>query len=281
MTMRCRQCGSNNNSKNRLCLTCGYDLLEPREPSDTPPPEQPLIQPAGESSVVPVADATDDLTYVFQDEVSHARRYFVLAMIGLALAVVGWQLRDLHNLVSRFLKDSATTQSRAGNSTQANASMPAAELPVPQNGGSEPAGLAAKPDQSATGETSSGNPSQEGSVSVPGMSKAKVQPVSANAGGSETPETEGVKYLYGDGVPVNCERAQQSLLAAAEHSSAKAESTLGTMYATGHCTIRDLPLAYRWFSRAQHQNPRNRIIADDMKVLWDQMSPEEKTLAKR
>ena len=45
--------------------------------------------------------------------------------------------------------------------------------------------------------------------------------------------------------------------------------------------IRDLPLAYRWFARALRQNPRNRIIEKDMKVLWDQMGPEERELAKR
>jgi TPR repeat protein len=141
--------------------------------------------------------------------------------------------------------------------------------------------LASKRNQGATEETSSGNPSQEELAAVPGPSKGQVQPVSASTRNRNMSEAEGEKYLYGDGVPADCERAQQDLLAAAEHSSAKAESTLGTMYATGHCTIRDLPLAYRWFARAQRQTPRNRIIEEDIKALWDQMSPEEKKLAKR
>ena len=118
-------------------------------------------------------------------------------------------------------------------------------------------------------------------MNAPGSSKVQIQSVSVSTKDRDTSEAEGEKYLYGDGVPADCDRAQQNLLAAAEHSSAKAESTLGTMYATGHCTIRDLPLAYRWFGRAQHQNPRNRIVEEDMRVLWGQMSPEEKKLAKR
>jgi TPR repeat protein len=87
--------------------------------------------------------------------------------------------------------------------------------------------------------------------------------------------------LYGDGVQVDCGRARQDFLAAAEHSSTKAQSTLGTMYATGHCANRDLPLAYHWFARVQRQEPRNRIIQEDMKALWNQMSPEERRLAER
>jgi hypothetical protein len=42
-----------------------------------------------------------------------------------------------------------------------------------------------------------------------------------------------------------------------------------------------LPLAYRWFARALRQNPGNRIVEQDMRVLWNQMSPEERKLATR
>jgi hypothetical protein len=284
MTICCRQCGSNNNSGNRLCLTCGCDLLEPREPlaAQAMPSEQPSVPSSSESSIVsPTAEPTEGVTYLFQDETSHARRYLVLALIGFTVAVVAWQWRDLRTLASRFLKNSAANQSRVGNSTQADVSFPSEELQATQSGHAEPSELTSKHGQSIPENTSNGNPSQERSVNAPGSSKAQIQSVSVSTKDRDTSEAEGEKYLYGDGVPADCDRAQQNLLAAAEHSSAKAESTLGTMYATGHCTIRDLPLAYRWFGRAQHQNPRNRIVEEDMRVLWGQMSPEEKKLAKR
>jgi TPR repeat protein len=148
---------------------------------------------------------------------------------------------------------------------------------TPQSTQPAPSELASQRDQSATEEASSKEPSQEGFVR---SSKSKIQPLSATEPGN-TSETEGEKYLYGDGVQVDCRRARQDFLAAAEHSSTKAQSTLGTMYATGHCANRDLPLAYHWFAHAQHQEPRNRIIQEDMKALWNQMSPEERRLAKR
>jgi hypothetical protein len=91
--------------------------------------------------------------------------------------------------------------------------------------------------------------------------------------------TEGEKYLYGNGVPENCARARKDLLAAAEHSNARAQSVLGTMYATGHCATRDLPAAYRWFARALHKDPSNTRIEQDLEILWRQMSPTERQIA--
>jgi hypothetical protein len=90
---------------------------------------------------------------------------------------------------------------------------------------------------------------------------------------------DGEKYLYGNGVPQNCVRAEKSLLAAAGHANPRAQSILGTMYATGHCVGRDLPTAYRWFARASRQEPTNNRITRDLEVLWKQMTAGERKLA--
>ena len=92
-------------------------------------------------------------------------------------------------------------------------------------------------------------------------------------------ELAGERYLYGSGLPQNCVRAESSLRAAATHGNPKAETVLGTMYATGHCVGRDLPTAYRWFARALHQDPQNSRISADLQVLWRQMTPKEQQLA--
>lgn len=90
---------------------------------------------------------------------------------------------------------------------------------------------------------------------------------------------QGQRYLYGTGVRQNCDLAQKSLMTAAENSNTQAQSTLATMYATGHCAPRSLPLAYRWFAKASHQEPNNPRIAQDLEILWKQMTPEEKQIA--
>jgi TPR repeat protein len=102
---------------------------------------------------------------------------------------------------------------------------------------------------------------------------------------SGTPEdrlvAEGEKYLYGDGVPQNCARAQRNLTSAARRLNVKAQSLLGTMYATGHCAQRDLPTAYRWFAKALHQDPTNDRIQRDLEALWREMTPDERQIAMR
>ncbi len=111
--------------------------------------------------------------------------------------------------------------------------------------------------------------------------KARAQPATTVATQAADLEAEGEKYLYGNGVPENCTRARTNLLAAAQHSNAQAQNVLGTMYATGHCATRDLPTAYRWFSRSLRKDPSNTRIEQDLKVLWNQMTPEERQLALR
>lgn len=116
-------------------------------------------------------------------------------------------------------------------------------------------------------------------------SRAKPQPAlpaqtAQNAAAPDADlEATGERYLYGTGVPQNCARAESSLRTAAMHGNSKAETVLGTMYATGHCVGRDLPTAYHWFARALHQEPQNTRISVDLQVLWRQMTPQEKQLA--
>lgn len=146
---------------------------------------------------------------------------------------------------------------------------------------SQPANSDSKDEASAE----KGESSQEETPAVKPAAGVKASRHSSEpvAVGSESDalEIQGERYLYGNGVAANCALAQKSLLAAAEHSNSKAQSVLGTMYATGHCATRDLPLAYRWFARALHQDPGNLRIQDDLKVLWNQMSPDERQLALR
>ena len=276
MAICCRLCGANNNSANLLCLRCGA-LLESTEPltEGQKPPEQPTRPRVGRSSTVrPTAGITNSGSYLFQAEVSpsHMGRYLLLVLFSFTVALAGWQWRELHTLASSFWKSPAISQFRPTNSTATHVSVSSIEVLTPQS--PEPSELAYEHAQSAIEETPTLDPSQE---RVAGLASS----VSASTPGRNNSETEGEKYLYGDGVPANCVRARQDLLAAAEHSSAKAQSAMGTMYATGHCETRDLPLAYRWFARAQLQNPSNRIVEEDMRVLWNQMSPEERKLATR
>lgn len=137
----------------------------------------------------------------------------------------------------------------------------------------------AKDDKPLDAATNLATTQAPGSV-APQPAKPKIERKAPTTDASaEALETQGENYLYGRGVDADCGRASKSLLAAAARSSQKAQSVLGTMYATGHCVTRDVPTAYRWFAKALHQEPGNVRLQRDLEVLWQQMTPEERELA--
>jgi hypothetical protein len=155
--------------------------------------------------------------------------------------------------------------------------------------GSSPNDSASSTTQPAPSSAATAKPvAAEPPAAVPPAATAKpgargarpaVQPLASPVPEQDPLEAEGEKYLYGTGVPQNCGRAEKSLLAAAKNANPKAQSVLGTMYATGHCVGRDLPTAYRWFARASHQDPGNARITRDLEVLWKQMTAGERQMA--
>jgi len=89
----------------------------------------------------------------------------------------------------------------------------------------------------------------------------------------------GEAYLYGRGVPQNCDEAIKYLKAASAKLHPRARSTFGTMYATGHCVPRDLPTSYLWFAHALQADPNNQVLVKDLNAIWNQMTPPERQLA--
>jgi len=161
------------------------------------------------------------------------------------------------------------------------ASTAAAKVPPAANDGSQSASSDGKdqPDQRSTDDSAAPAAAKNGATAKSSKPARGEEDQAPDGSESDALESQGEKYLYGNGVAANCALAQRSLLAAAERSSARAQSVLGTMYATGHCAARDLPLAYRWFARALRQDPSNTRIEQDLKVLWNQMNPDERQVA--
>jgi TPR repeat protein len=91
--------------------------------------------------------------------------------------------------------------------------------------------------------------------------------------------TQAEKYIYGRGVPQDCDRGVKMVRQAANQSNAKAMISLGALYSAGLCTPRDLPTAYRWFALALHKDPDNNSLQTDLNKLWSEMTPPERQLA--
>jgi len=136
-----------------------------------------------------------------------------------------------------------------------------------------------KSEQNDESETAAATPAPKARTPKQASVRTPIQKAAPPTSPDADLEQSGEKYLYGSGVPQNCQRAESSLRTAATHGNSKAQTVLGTMYATGHCVGRDIPTAYRWFARALHQDPQNSRISADLQVLWRQMTPQEKQLA--
>lgn len=123
------------------------------------------------------------------------------------------------------------------------------------------------------------------SVTAPRPNTAHSEPPAPASGataapsGGEADYRKGEAYLYGRGVAENCDEAVKHLKAASAKQNAKARSTFGTMYATGHCVPRDLPTSYGWFALALHVDPSNQILEKDLTAIWNQMTPPERQMA--
>jgi hypothetical protein len=334
MTVRCVQCGQENNPQYRFCGMCGAPL----GPGATPVPPQ----AARERARVPVSgpsflglgdEHSRDLDYLLEDEPpqGHGRLYFALLLLAISAGLLAWHWqRDGYPWAGLVQKPTISSQpTTAAPATPPQTNTPPVIIPVeptanpappetageakapaasdPSAGNAPPTGPAAKPgepsattdDAASPGESSGKTPAAETSQTTaaepaepeqketPKAVAKTIAPKPSPAAQSATPPNtfedrlvaDGERYLYGRGVPEDCERAQRNLQIAARQSNAKAQTLLGAMYATGHCVGRDLPTAYRWFAKALHGDPGNSRVQRDLEVLWKQMTPEERLVA--
>ena len=181
---------------------------------------------------------------------------------------------------------------------QALAPAPANPTPAPGASPSTPpeSNNAATPANAAPAETNPPAPENRDEKSSEKESEAPAAAAPAPAKPAEalTPKPKpkptakpsdnvalGEQYLYGRGVPQNCERGLRYVKPAAEQSNAKAMITMGALYATGHCISRDLPTAYRYFALALRVDPDNGPLRQNAEMVWKQMTAEERKQAIR
>ncbi|MGA9508754.1 MAG: hypothetical protein WBV55_09025, partial [Candidatus Sulfotelmatobacter sp.] len=147
-------------------------------------------------------------------------------------------------------------------------------------------------DDNVAGDKPIESDSAEDAEAPPSKPESHVQPAEAKSSAARSlrarkpaPVTpmdttaEAQRYIYGDGVAQDCDRGLRLLKPAAAQANLKAMTLMGTLYASGTCTPRDLPTAYRWFALSLHKEPDNQTLQDDLQKLWSQMTQPERQLA--
>ncbi len=269
-------------------------------------------------SFLGLSDEPDLSSYLLDEEasVSHWGLYLFLAVLAVAAGLVWWQTRNggldrshlagivqaARSKIGQEKQEAAavapnSNPAAAENSGVANASNGASSTGSAVPGGAASPALAppptpadiqkAAPKQNVPPAALSETAASAKPPSIP----AKVQPKPRPAAKPSDPNSADAqnaallnnaqKYLYGQGVPQSCDRALSYLRQAVDGGSSKAKSTLGSMYATGHCVPLDRSVAYKWFALALRQQPNNSYLSHDLEMLWNQMTPAQKQLAMR
>jgi len=317
MPVRCPECGHENDAQFKYCGMCGVSLRVTAAPS-TGRDDRSSV--SGPSFLGLETEPSRRGHYLLEEEEprGHGRLYFGLLLMLLAAGGLvwhwqrtgyPWQTRPWErpaavNQPSPEQPEAATNtppppqqtepehpaaatplnpEQQTAGSKPAEESAPTDEAPAPDTGEDQSVKVEAKEEPAEPAPAKAAPKKEEvASIKVPKpVKRAVVPPPEPEEDPSESLFTQGQKYLYGNGVPENCALARRSLMAAAARSNPKALSTVGTMYATGHCVDRDLPSAYRWYARALHLDRDNIRLQQNLEALWRQMSPEERQAAQR
>jgi hypothetical protein len=281
------------------------------------PQSQPLSRPsASEISPNPTSanqvsmDSLRERAFSGLDSFSEAertstspRRIVLLVMLLAALGVAGWWTYKNYLGVAQTGKPDGESvgHSEPASSSPSNLPSPrqmAKDAAPESDAGSTPAAVpppavvehrtpetAAKSDKDLTPTAPARTvlakkTAAKRETEAPAPKPAKVvAPPAADTGDAEFKKAEA--FLYGRGGAENCDEATKYLKAASAKSNARARSTFGTMYATGHCVARDLPTSYLWFALALRVDPNNQILEKDLSAVWNQMTPPERQMATR
>ena len=161
-------------------------------------------------------------------------------------------------------------------------SAPPAETKPSDSGQSAASNPKNAGDDDASNEDEAATPAKPAAKPKPAASVAPEKPAAAIKPPKPVDTVaEAQKYLYGKGVPQNCDRGLRLLKPAANESNPKAMIEMGALYSAGLCTPRDLPTAYRWFAMALRKDPDNQSVQTDLQKLWGEMTQPERQLAIR
>jgi cytoskeletal protein RodZ len=283
----------------------GPSMLGLNHPGTNPPsPGQPSVNQPGMDALG--ENAFSGLDSFFEPEQPKKGGWRILLMVVLLAALGGAGWWTYTNYLGAALSRKPATSPPSAGETPAEpvSTKPAAQdaAPAPAAGSSQTtvpsAGVSGQDAPEGRSEHASAAPDAPrktvARTAKPAETKAampaKREPRATSAKASKLPAPsaaddgdaafrKGEAYLYGRGVPKNCDQAVKNLKAASAKSNAKARSAFGTMYATGHCVPRDLPTSYSWFALALRVDPNNQILEKDLSAVWNQMTPPERQMA--
>jgi len=173
----------------------------------------------------------------------------------------------------------STTNVEATGQTQAVEPKPSATgRPRPAAEPSKAATLKPSARQSSKPAAGQGEYQQALATTNPEVARALLWRATA-LGNSDAQVRLADMYIYGQGVPQNCDQGLILLRSAAQKANAQAQGKLGALYATGKCVSQDRVQAYRWLTLAINDGQQSEWTEKNREMVWRQMSPQERSRA--
>lgn len=272
--MICERCGFKNVERNHCCVSCGARMTRSNSSLNAEIPAEKPRGPWSRPSLLGLGEDAAEASPAVDPEprTSHWRQVVILAVALAGCCLAGWHWRN-------ELRGYMVAGLAQANSDQNGSRISVAPATGPVSSEASAKQSASLPDSQGSDDAAISVPAAEPARSKPPIEAANLKEEDTAASSSaDLLEAAGEKYLYGTGVPIDCSRAQESLAAASERGNAEAETVLGTMYTTGHCVSRDLPLAYKWFSKARRQTPGDPRLQHNLQMVWDGMTAEERQI---
>ena len=178
--------------------------------------------------------------------------------------------------------DSGETQPNSNTSPASPAKPSEAAPPASDAASSKPAEATPNSDDAATANKSENKDDAKNATDSAAPAKPDAEAPAAKPHAASRPIdplAEAQKYIYGRGVPQDCDRGLRLLKPMASQKNPKAMIEMGALYSAGLCAPHDLPTAYYWFALASRKDPSNESINADLQKLWGEMTQPERQLA--
>src|SRR5579862_8010770 len=195
MTVRCVQCGQENNPQYRFCGVCGAPLgRPPASVPSTPGRERVRIPVSGPSFLGLGDERSRDLDYLLEDEAprGHARLYLALLLLVLSAGLLAWHWQRDGYPWAGLLPKPTVASNHAPTPSLASPDSAAAAAPVtPVEPTANPAPPETQPTMPSSPASSTTEASQASAPGAPAGSPPPVNSTPAAKPSDQAPDSDG------------------------------------------------------------------------------------------
>jgi hypothetical protein len=270
MTVRCVQCGQENNPQYRFCGMCGAPLGPPPAPVQHDSGRERVRVPVSGPSFLGLGDERSrDLDYLLEDEPprGHARLYLALLLLVVSAGLLAWQWqRDGYPWSGFILKPTAST------------SAPVSPSPVPPPDSAAAAAPAAPVEPTANPAPPETKPAASAALQPPAT-----EPATGSSPASPSVPTKPTEQASSPtDIPDSGESAKSPIAVSSQSTESETTASAPRETRVAPATLAPKPALKPSPAQASPSDSfEDRLVADGEKYLYGRGVPEDCARAQR